>query len=343
MLVSISGRNMIIKAKDFLESSYGARIVYGDTDSIFCIFPRPAVGIKGHAAIVSSIALAHKASGEFKKLIKRPHDLEYDKTFWPFILLSKKRYVGNLYEDSPDSFVQKSMGIVLKRRDNAPIVKKIYGGIIDIILNQHDVKESVRFLKQELEHLTLGECPLEDLIVSKSLRSGYSDPTRIAHKVLAERMGVRDPGTKPMNGDRIPYVYCALESIRCKKSVLQGERIEHPDYIREKNLSPDYHFYVTNQIMKPVLQIYALVVEKLEGYGRPKGHFDDVYKKLIKESALGGDEKKIIEKVSALRETCAMEILFAPALGKLACKNSGNVDIASFFPSIKVPMYPRRR
>ena len=28
------------------------------------------------------------------------------------------------------------MGIVLKRRDNAPIVKVIYGGIIDIIMSQ---------------------------------------------------------------------------------------------------------------------------------------------------------------------------------------------------------------
>ena len=28
------------------------------------------------------------------------------------------------------------MGIVLKRRDNAPIVKEIYGGIIDILMKE---------------------------------------------------------------------------------------------------------------------------------------------------------------------------------------------------------------
>ena len=41
----------------------------------------------------------------------------------PFLLLSKKRYVGMLYETNPNKCKMKSMGIVLKRRDNAPIKK----------------------------------------------------------------------------------------------------------------------------------------------------------------------------------------------------------------------------
>ena len=39
------------------------------------------------------------------------------------------------------------MGIVLKRRDNAPIVKDIYGGIIDILMKDHDVNKAVKFTK----------------------------------------------------------------------------------------------------------------------------------------------------------------------------------------------------
>ena len=45
------------------------------------------------------------------------------------------------------------------------------------------------------------------LIISKSLRGFYKKPHMIAHKVLADRMGERDPGNKPMVNDRIPYVY----------------------------------------------------------------------------------------------------------------------------------------
>ena len=41
-------------------------------------------------------------------------NLEYEKVLWPFIILTKKRYVGNLYEEDPQKYYQKSMGIVLK-------------------------------------------------------------------------------------------------------------------------------------------------------------------------------------------------------------------------------------
>jgi DNA polymerase elongation subunit (family B) len=40
-----------------------------------------------------------------------------------------------------------------------------------------------------------------------------------------------------------------------KRIILQGERIEHPDYIKEKNLKLDYKFYISNQIMNPVRQV----------------------------------------------------------------------------------------
>ena len=60
--------------------------------------------------------------------MKKPHDLEYEKTFLPFCLLSKKRYVGMLFEFDINKGKRKEMGIVLKRRDNAPVVKDVYGG-----------------------------------------------------------------------------------------------------------------------------------------------------------------------------------------------------------------------
>jgi hypothetical protein len=41
--------------------------------------------------------------------------------------------------------------------------------------------------------------------------------------------------------------------------MLQGDMIEHPDYIKEKNLEIDYLFYLTNQIMNPALQFLELV------------------------------------------------------------------------------------
>lgn len=324
-----TGRKMIMLAKDYLELNYGANVVYGDTDSIFIVFPKaqeldpnpPPYAIKqnGHAAIMPSIQLAIKASSEIKKLLKQPHDLEYEKTFWPFVLISKKRYVGNLYEQDDKKYKTKSMGIVLKRRDNAHIVKKVYGGIIDIILGSQDVVGSIDFLKTELNDLIEGKAPLEDLIITKALRSEYKDPTRIAHKVLAERMGERDPGNKPQINDRIPYVYVAqpppLPGIpKCRQpKILQGERIEHPDYIRENKLVPDYGFYISNQIMKPVTQIYAIVADQI-GL-RSKDEYAAIYEEFVK--MCEGNASKAKDKLEALREKDVKALLFDPYLKRI--------------------------
>ena len=143
------------------------------------------------------------------------------KTFDPFLLLSKKRYVGMLYETDINKCKRKSMGIVLKRRDNAPIVKDIYGGIIDIIMKEQNIEKAVEFTKNFLNDIIAEKFPLEKLIITKSLREFYKAPESIAHKVLADRMGKRDPGNKPSTGSRIPFVY-----IKTKKKVkLQGDKL----------------------------------------------------------------------------------------------------------------------
>lgn len=223
-----------------------------------------------------------------------------------------------------------SMGIALKRRDNAPIVKKVYGGVIDIIMKKQDIGESINFLRTSVQELIDGKYPLEDLIISKSLRADYKDPTRIAHKALAERMGERDPGNKPQVNDRIPYVYVEMsEKDKKTKKVLQGDRIEHPDHIRKAGLKPDYEFYITNQIMKPVSQIYALVLEQMPGYKKGPDHFKELEKKLIVEKE--GDMKKVKDRLGDLREGEVQDILFKPFLIKLENKRKGNREITDWF------------
>jgi DNA polymerase elongation subunit (family B) len=317
-----TGRKMILMAKTFLEQDYGANVVYGDTDSIFVTFPKNVplgksgviISETGKQAIMPSIRLAIQASAEFKAHLKPPHDLEYEKTFWPWIIFSKKRYVGNVYELDDTKFKQKSMGIVLKRRDNAPIVKKIYGGCIDIILTQQDILTSVDFLKASLQDLVDGKTPLEDLVITKTLRAEYKNPDQIAHQVLAQRMGERDPGNKPQVNDRVPFVYIETSNNADKgRKVLQGERIEHPDYIRDKKIRPDYRFYITNQIMKPVQQLYSLALDQLPNCSKKSDrHWQNERAKWVLEYA--GDIEKADDKIQALKEAEAKVALFDPVL-----------------------------
>jgi DNA polymerase elongation subunit (family B) len=320
-------------------------ILLKNTDSLFVHFPDATSkaapddtlqGQDGRTALVKTIEIGKEASEAIKPILKHPHDLEYEKTFWPFILFSKKRYVANQYGTDPNKFKQTSMGIVLKRRDNANIVKKVYGGVIDIILNQHDVKASVSFLKDSLDQLIQGKYPLDDLVISKTLRAHYKDPTRIAHRVLADRIKERSPGNAPQANDRIPYVYIAnLDG----KKVLQGNRIEHPDYIKEKGLNPDYEFYISHQIMNPVLQLYAIVLEQLEGFQEKtiSEQWHNISKQMRQD---GKSEQQIKEKLSALREIEVRKLLFDPVFKKikddpitkmLKNKQNGNRTITEWF------------
>ena len=216
--------------------------------------------ILGDKALELSIDIAQEACHNVSKVLKQPHDFEYEKTFMPFCLLSKKRYVAIKYELDPTKGKRNEMGIVLKRRDNAPIVKDVYGGVIDIIMKEKNIQKAMEYVDKCLQELVDGKVPIEKLIITKSLRSFYKNPQSVAHKVLADRIGQREPGNKPTSGDRIPFVYIVTKNTSKTKKVLQGDRIETPTFIRENNLQIDYSFYITNQIMKPLLQLFGLVL-----------------------------------------------------------------------------------
>jgi len=336
-----TGRMLLNYAKCIIEDVYGdavcetskygkvrtrAEYIYGDTDSVFFTFnleTLEGVAIKGKDALEITIELAQEAGELASKFLKGPHDLEYEKTFMPFCLLSKKRYVGMLYETDVNKCKQKSMGIVLKRRDNAPIVKDIYGGIIDILMKEQNVESAIQFLKQCLTDIQNEKYPMDKLIISKSLRSNYKNPQQIAHKVLADRMGERDPGNKPSSGDRIPFAY-----IKKENCTLQGDRIETPSYIVEKGLKIDYEFYITNQIMKPVQQVFALVLEKIPAFNRKMLSFNK-YKNQIKSwrDTLPADKSE--KKVEDLKNKEVKKLLFDDTLKNIKMKGSNT--IANYF------------
>ena len=235
-------------------------IIVKNTDSVFIDF-----GLKiddnyyeTKEALEFAIDLGVIAGNFIKKRLHKPQDLEYEKTFYPFCILSKKRYVGNKYEFDKNKFKQNSMGIVLKRRDNARIVKKVVGGMVDILLNEVNVDKAVDYIKNCIVDLLKGKYPLHNFVTSKTLKANYKDRTRIAHVCLADRMKEREPGSAPQINERVPYAYIVVPP---KKGLLQGDRIEHPDYILENSLQVDYLFYLTNQIKNPTVQFLELLVD----------------------------------------------------------------------------------
>lgn len=334
--VTAYGRKQILFAKAAIEQFYGpaakdprcsATVVYGDTDSLFVDFgvKNPSTGelLSGTEAVEATMHITEEAGKLITGALKPPHDFEYDKVFDQFIIFSKKRYVGNKYEESATDFKQTSMGIVLKRRDNAPVLKTIYGGAIKILLNERDVPKAADFVRNKTMDMIQGKMSLSQLTITKSLSAKYK-PDEVkgeiqdleaqiekrkemverlekketkrkgqieelkaaeaslqnlykslaekqeklsrcsypAHKILADRMAKRDAGNAPSSGERMGFIYIAPPPGQVAPK-LQGDRIEDPSYIKEKGLQPDYKYYIEHQLMKPIGQLFGLMVDRL--------------------------------------------------------------------------------
>ncbi|AQN68406.1 DNA polymerase type B [Saudi moumouvirus] len=259
-------------------------------------------------ALIQTIAKCQRAAKLINQNVPKPQSIVYEKTFHPFILVAKKKYVGLLFEKNPDKYFLKSMGIVLKRRDNAPIVKIVVGGIIDHILKNRDINGAVEYTRNVLSKLMKGEYPIDKFIISKTLKARYKKPSTIAHKVLADRMAIRDPGNKPQINDRIPFVYIVKDmGKKKKKDILQGDLIEHPDYVIANDLKIDYLYYLEHQIINPATQILELMIDSksvtklfneyiIEEENKRKGRrsiFDFVDKSKLKTISHGSKTTKI--------------------------------------------------
>jgi DNA polymerase elongation subunit (family B) len=318
-----------------------AEYVYGDTDSVFFTFnlvdPKSGEKIRGQKALEMTIEIAQDAAKLCTQWLKPPMELSYEKTLMPFILLSKKRYVGMLYETDPQKGKLKYMGLSLKRRDSCDYLKDTYGGILNILMGKtitdHTkpaIQNSIDFLNRSLTQLVEGNVPMEKLMITKALRSDYKNPDQIAHKVLADRIGKRDPGNKPKPGDRIKFVFVTNEN----RKALQGEKIETPEYILQANLPVDYTHYITNQLMKPLQQLFGLAVDQIwENQGK-MGALKTYRKELTQLSKeYPGDENLEIymKKKEKLSSQKVKVLLFDQILTRIHQEKHGIQTITGFF------------
>ena len=113
-----------------------------------------------------------------------------------------------------------------------------------------------------------------------------------------------------------------------KKEKLQGNRIETPEFIIENKLRPDYSYYITNQIMKPVQQVYALLLDqipefksKLKGLRRHERSLARQHK----------DIKKQKEKIDKIRNKEVKILIFDDALRDANNQKNRQKSITSFF------------
>ena len=243
------GRDTLERAIRTVNSNprWNARVVYGDTDSLFVHMPG-ATAERAHR-IGAEIAAAVTADNP------APVTLKLEKVYLPCVLQTKKRYVGHAYE-TPDqrrpTFDAK--GIEVARRDNVPALVKLQRASLRLLFVNRDLSMVKTFLQRQLAKLMAGRLPIRDLMFAKETRLGtYSSAAGVVRPpaaIVAEQMMARDPRAEPKFGERVPYV------------VVQGEpggrlvdMVVHPRRVVEAGGALRLNAkYYAEKVMVPALQ-----------------------------------------------------------------------------------------
>jgi len=250
--VTAFGRMMIEETKNQVEAKYttangyehDAKVIYGDTDSVMVRFGVSTVG----EAMKLGLEAASAVSEKFVKPIK----LEFEKVYYPYLLINKKRYAGLYFTKAETWDKIDCKGIETVRRDNCPMVAKMMNSCLHKILVNRDPQGAVQFVKQVISDLLCNRIDISQLVITKELtKSDGEYAAKQAHCELANKMRKRDAGTAPKLGDRVPYVIIAAS-----KGTPAYQKAEDPIYVLENNIPIDAEYYLNNQLSKPLLRIF---------------------------------------------------------------------------------------
>jgi DNA polymerase delta subunit 1 len=164
-------------------------VIYGDTDSVMVKF--------GTADLKESMRLGKEAAEFITAKFVKPINLEFEKVYWPYLLINKKRYAGLYWTnpDSPDKMDTK--GIETVRRDTCRLVQTVIETCLKLILMEKDVDGAINYAKSTISDLLQNKVDLSQLVITKALsKTGEEYSGKQAHVELAERMRKRDAGTK---------------------------------------------------------------------------------------------------------------------------------------------------
>ena len=145
--VTAFGREMIQQTKGAVESKYtiangypaDAIVVYGDTDSVMVKF-----GVK---TVEHAMTLGLEAASAVTKLFPNPVKLEFEKVYFPYLLMNKKRYAG-LYWTNPKKWDKlDAKGIETVRRDNCGLVRTMVSKVLNMILLERKIQPAIDYTK----------------------------------------------------------------------------------------------------------------------------------------------------------------------------------------------------
>ncbi|KAL0993510.1 hypothetical protein UPYG_G00108950 [Umbra pygmaea] len=251
------GRQMIEQTKQLVETKYtisngyqaDAKVIYGDTDSVMVKL--------GVDTVSKAMEVGREAAEYVSAHFTPPIKLEFEKVYYPYLLINKKRYAGLYFSSSADTHDKMDCkGIETVRRDNCTLVANLINTCLQTILIDRDPQGAVAHAKEVISDLLCNRIDISQLVITKELtRTAQEYAGKQAHVELAERMKKRDAGSAPQLGDRVPYVI-----IKAAKGVAAYMKSEDPIYVLENNIPIDTQYYLEQQLSKPLLRIFEPIL-----------------------------------------------------------------------------------
>ena len=198
-----TGRESLERAIRTVESKkkeWGARVVYGDTDSLFVELP----GRSREEAfrIGNDIAAFVTAQNP------APMELELEKVYQPSLMIAKKRYVGYSYESAREADGKLDpKGIEMVRRDGCKLLSRVQEKCLRELFETKDLSRVKKYLESTMTAITTSALNVSDFVFAKEVRAGsYHSATLPPAAVVDDAKRRRDPRAGALYSERVPYV-----------------------------------------------------------------------------------------------------------------------------------------
>jgi DNA polymerase delta subunit 1 len=163
------GREMIEKTREIIHNRFNISngykhdsvVIYGDTDSVMIKF--------GVNELKEAMALGKEASEYVSEFFKKPIKIEFEKIYFPYLLMKKKKYAGVIWTkvDKYDKIDTKGLEAV--RRDNCELVRDLVETVLRKILIDRNVNDALEYCKGIISDLLQNKIDISLLVISKSL------------------------------------------------------------------------------------------------------------------------------------------------------------------------------
>ena len=257
--ITAIGRQLIKNAAKHVKEKWGAKLVYGDTDSIMIKVP----GAKPEEIQELGKRIEKDMNDN---VFEYPIKMEFERAFKIMFTHKKKLYGALVFDpERPNEYIKEnfySKGLITSRRDRCKFIRNLFQELLIMVLTKVPVANIFARAIEALENLLNGRVPIEDLITIKKLGKAYklaNYPMAIYSRHLHER------GVNVQPGERLPYLLVKHEN------KLQGYHMEDPEIYEEfkdsedpkKRLELDLILYLNSQVAKQIDQIFKTAFPKL--------------------------------------------------------------------------------